>query len=99
MALTGVHIACLTVNIVNGASLSGSILWGQTMANAGTTTQAAPSDQSAMSFEISPAADVFVAMGQSPDASSVTGQRILVRGGETRNILAFPGSKVAWVLA
>lgn len=96
MALTGVHIACTGVNVVNGASLVGNVIWSQTMASAGTTTQAAPS-QNGMAFEISPANDIYIAKGATPDATGTN--RLLVRSGETRNILAFPGEYIAWVLA
>ncbi len=109
MALTGVHVACLFVGGA-GASrqvveISGKAAWSQTMASPGTTTQAAVSNSQTYGdpcFEIRSAADVYVAVGKNPDASQTTGTgdtaRILVAGGETRNIFASPGDKLAWIL-
>lgn len=98
MALSGVHIACVSVNTANGASLLGKLQWSQTMASPGTTSQVAPSGERAMIFEVSAStADVFVAYGQTPDATA--GSRVLVRLGQDRTFLAFPGDKLAWVAA
>jgi hypothetical protein len=81
MALSGVHVACVNINLSNGASLIGKVSWSQTMTAAGTTASSAPNDRN-MSFEISAAADAYVATGATPDAAA--GPRVLVRAGETR---------------
>lgn len=106
MAFTsGVHILCGFVDTTGEASLLGQFVWSQTMASAGTTTRAAPTrgdndfarGGADLCFEIAAGVDAFVAIGPTPDATA--GARMLVRGGDTRNVLCDPGDKVAWVAA
>lgn len=104
MAFAGTHIACLYVGgvDVNSARLPvvGRVVWSESMASAGTTTQAAPAhrDNSDPSFEITPAADIFVSIGPTPDASQ--SPRLLLRAADgPRNVFCRPLDRVAWVLA
>lgn len=104
MALSGVHVACL---FVGGAgqgqqiqSLAKPPAWSQTMASAGITTQGAPNYDGGSGqpcFEIRSSADVYVAIGATPDATN--GPRIFVPANETRNIFCASGDKLAWVAA
>lgn len=97
MALSGVHISCVTVSSRGSASLVSKINWSQTMDNEGVTSLGAMPDGS--SFEIYPAADVFVAVGPNPDASEAGAGRLFCPAGITRNVYCAPGDRVAWVLA
>jgi hypothetical protein len=112
MALTGVHVTCGYVGAAPGGALLGNQAWSQTMTSAGVTSIGAAFPQSGvvgagaaslLGFEVTAAADAWVAWGAAPDASQVAGSeataRILVRAGETRNILCRPGDKLAWVAA
>jgi hypothetical protein len=111
MALSGVHIVCGYVGGFGAGnfiqSLIGKIAWSQTMASAGTTSQAAPDVASAYgapAFEIRSSVDCYVAIGAVPDASQTTSSttsnaRIFVPSGETRNIFCSKGDKLAWVAA
>jgi len=97
MALTGVHVACGPINVVNGASLVGTLDWSETLAAAGTTTNSAPGQSSRM-FEVSAGTDVFFAIGPNPNAT--TGPRFLLKGdGYPRTVLVQSGDKLAWIAA
>lgn len=101
MALSGVHVACCPVFNLNNASLVGRPTWSQTLASAGTTTNAAPDGPSV--FVIRAASDVYVAMGAAPDASQTTGSgdaaRTFVEANATQTFAASAGQKLAWVAA
>src|ERR1700712_3575115 len=103
MALSGAHIACGYVGSTDGAQFLDSVAWSETMTSAGTTTNVVPNNPAYRSgplspiFEIRTAADVFVAIGAAPNATS--GPRIFVPANETRNLICHPGDKVAWVAA
>jgi len=101
MALSGVHVACCPVFNLNNASLVGRPTWSQTLASAGTTTNAAPEGSSA--FVIRAAVDVYVAMGVAPDASQTSGSgdaaRVFVEANATQTFAANAGQKLAWVAA
>lgn len=112
MALTGVHVTCGYVTAAPGGALLGNQAWSQTMSSAGTTAVGASQPQSGplgggtsslLGFEVTTSADAWVAWGTAPDASQASGSeataRILVRAGETRNILCRLGDKLAWVAA
>lgn len=97
MALTGVHVVCAPVNNANGASLQGTAQWSQTMASAGTTSQSAPNGGNMM-FEVRTSADIWFAIGPTPDATN--GPRWLLAASDgPRQLLAFPGDKLAWIVA
>ncbi|KQP82860.1 hypothetical protein ASF57_12045 [Methylobacterium sp. Leaf117] len=104
MALSGVHIACGYIGGKSGLNNRSLILsppvWSQTMAAAGTTDKGAPAvaeDTGDPSFEIRSSADIYVAIGAAPNAS--TGTRIFVPANETRNIFCSSGDKLAWIAA
>lgn len=110
MALSGVHIAC---GYAGGSGRNGQTLpttqkpaWSETMAEPGTTAQAAPAvggqrDGDPM-FLIATSLAIFVAVGPNPNA--VTGPRIFIAPATVNGvgylpIFADPGDKVAWVAA
>lgn len=105
MSLSQVHIASLYLGAPgaygNVLALTYKAVWSQTMPAPGVTDKAAPegsTDFGQPSFEISAAAaDVFVAVSPTPDATS--SPRIVVRAGETRNVFCRPGDKLAWIEA
>lgn len=104
MAFTGVHItagyAGPAYNRTFVAPILGKIAWSETMASAGTTALGAPDAREGAGmpiYRIQSAADVYVAIAPSPNAS--TGTRTLVRAGVDYDIYAEPGDKVAWVAA
>ncbi len=104
MALSGVHITCgyVGAKIADDwvGALFGLVSWSQTMASAGTTSQAAPQifeHRGTPGFEVYATFDVFIAVGPAPDA--VNGPRIFVPAQTTRNIFCNVGDKLAWVPA
>lgn len=98
MAFTGTHITYGRVKTVApGVALMGAPNWTETLATPGTTTKAATLDSTADCFMIQPAADIFVAIGQTPNAA--VNPRVLIRAGEAVMIPCAKGNKVAWVLA
>lgn len=102
---SGTHIACGLVFTPGEAALLGKILWSETQANAGATTNIAPENPTVggahgvgkLAFEVSASVDIFVAVGPAPDA--VAGPRILVRAGTDRDIFCRPGDRLAWTPA
>jgi hypothetical protein len=102
MALSGVHVACCPVYNLNNASLIGAPDWSQTMASGGTTTNTVPGGGSRV-FVVRATADIYVAIGQAPDASQTTGlgdsARIAIDAGTTQTIVCASGQKLAWVAA
>ncbi|MCJ2040134.1 hypothetical protein MKK55_14465 [Methylobacterium sp. J-059] len=103
MALTGIHVTCAQIGDVNGASLISVAFWSRTMTNPGVTDIAAPQGRTGMNFEVRAAVDAWVARGENPDPTQVSGigdsARILIPANETRNILCIPGDKIAWATA
>ena len=105
MAFSGVNIAFGYVSAPPGPALFGAIQWSQSMSSAGTTGKAAmASDKgppgatgSNLAFEVTSDADIWFAISQTPDAAA--NKRVLVRAGETRNLFATQGDRVAWILA
>ncbi|MBA9071636.1 hypothetical protein FHR71_005422 [Methylobacterium sp. RAS18] len=105
MAFTGVSIACGYVSAPPSPALFGAMQWSQTMSAAGTTGKAATASDkgppgatgSNLAFEVTSDADIWVAISETPDATN--GPRVLVRAGETRNLFAKQGERVAWILA
>lgn len=98
MAFDGVHIACVVVSTRGAASLVSRTLWSQTMTDPGVTDRGSMSEPGA-SFEIYPATDVFVSVGQDPDASDASSARLFCPAGVTRNVYCAPRDRVAWVPA
>lgn len=104
MALDGVLISFGYTNVQSPGLLT-HVAWTEQLAAPGTTSQAAEDEYEAIRtqgsavrcFEIAASADAFVSVGPTPNAA--TGPRILVRGGETRNLLCKGGDRVTWALA
>lgn len=65
MALSGVHVACGQVTVLQSVALSRKPVWSRTMPNAGVTDLRAP-ELPTISFEVRAAVDVFVAIGPNP---------------------------------
>ncbi|WP_407529460.1 hypothetical protein [Methylobacterium oryzisoli] len=111
MAFAGCHVACLYVNSPGAPGLIGGLQWSETLASAGTTSRAMPSNPSGPypvgnyfpSFEITVSAESWVAVGPNPDASQASGTgnaaRFRIGAGETRNVWCTAGDKVAWAAA
>ncbi|MBC2773426.1 hypothetical protein J5N58_08175 [Rhizobium cremeum] len=106
MAFAGLHVTTGYVgpsygrNLIKGAALLTRITGSESLASGGTTTLVAPADHEVMGppiFRVQAAADSWVAIGPSPNAS--TGARTLCRAGEDYDFFAEPGWKVAWVAA
>ncbi|MBB3411185.1 hypothetical protein FHT87_005138 [Rhizobium sp. BK316] len=102
MALTGVHVECGT-SIVYGNSTLFSVIWSETIAVPGTTTQAAPVGpfNGNLIFRISAptAAEVYVAAGIAPDSTvavstNANNARAHLAANELRDIAAKEGFKV-----
>ena len=97
--------------ITHGMLLLGVVVWSRTMAAPGVTDEAAPESGEYQnpscgdaSFEVRSSIDVYVAFAPNPDASKAVGTtrntaRIFIPAGETRNVFANPGDRVAWVAA
>lgn len=118
MAFTGLHVSCCYIGCTglaaNFASSEGpsviavprQTIWSETLTSAGTTTQSAPGFDPRYGeavFFISASDDSFVATGNPPVASGLSGTgssgRKLVRGGTETPVVANPGDRVAWVAA
>ena len=101
MALSGMHIACIDLSTDESAlALAGAVRWSETMASAGTTTNAAPASgvMTKPGFQFRSSADAYVAFGPAPNAGS--GQpRLFVAANETTTVSCQPADKVAWVAA
>lgn len=104
MALSGAHIVCayygLPFNDLPFPQLLSSLAWSQTMANGGTTTNAAPARATTFGqiiFEVYSSADIYVSYGVAPDATN--GPRVFVPAATTCDYLVQPGDKLAWILA
>jgi hypothetical protein len=95
MALTGVMVSCTTVTERSGASLTSDIQWSQSFnSGTGVTSNQVQSDN--LMFEVAAAQDTYVCFGDTPDnPASAASRRILVRAGETRNLFAQKGHRVA----
>lgn len=101
MALTGAHIECGT-SVVYGNSTLFSVIWSETIAVPGTTTQSAPAGifDGNLVFRIRTSAESYVATGTNPDSTAVTSNgdpnkaRANFAAGELRDIAAKQGFKV-----
>ncbi|OLP56840.1 hypothetical protein BJF92_12270 [Rhizobium rhizosphaerae] len=108
MAFSGLHVLCALAGQDGDYSntrqpLLVSPQWSQTMAAAGTTTNAAASAGSI--FRVRVSAPTYIATGSAPDASQTTGsttssarELILPDDGPVDRYVAV-GDKLAWVLA
>lgn len=112
MALSGVHIGCGYAGGRDAAksvevATPGPMAWSRTMASPGPTDLVAPRSDVALGdpiFWVTTAFDICFAWGPNPDASKANGDtrdtaRVLLRAGDTFNVFALPGDRVAWVAA
>ena len=112
MAFSGVLVTCAFVGGIsryvepafsNPIGLTARLAWSEKMTTSGTTTNTASTPfvgrDGQPTFEIanSTAGDVLVSYGAAPNAA--TGTVILVRAGETRNVFAEVGDRLAWAAA
>lgn len=104
MALSGVHVECGYTGARSGiegkTEIHARCVWSQTMASPGTTTQTAPANSRGEGdpvFRLTASADVYFAVGPSPDATNGP-RRILVASQGPLEIKAEPGDKLAWIL-
>lgn len=95
MAFTGIHIVCGTNPTPSGPTKP---VWSRSMTTAGMTDRAAAEGHDV--WDITAAADAFVAIGATPDASQANGEgasaRVLIRAGERRMFACRAGERVAW---
>ena len=107
MALSGLHVVCGATGQQRDQGATQSILsvpeWSETLASAGTTTQAASKDGSC--FYVITAADAYVAFGSAPDASKAvstdrSSARVLIRATDPPfACYVKKGDKLAWIAA
>lgn len=104
MALSGLHVSAGYAGPASqrysGAKILGRQMWSQTLASAGTTTNAAPPTRDAEGepiFQIASSVDAFVSIGPNPDATN--GTRIFVRANTDWTVYAQPGDKLTWIAA
>ncbi|MBY3175634.1 hypothetical protein HFO27_13435 [Rhizobium leguminosarum] len=106
MAFSGLHVVCAfpgsAAPQIRAASLLGRPIWSETLATAGTTTNASPGVDPTNGlgdtvFHVLAAADAFVAVGPTPNAS--TGPRVLAPAGEFVTIYVAKDDKLAWIAA
>lgn len=102
MALAGIHAECSTrVAMQNGYPVpaQGPLVWSENVTSAGTTTNSVPSTGGPhpLLITITAAADSFIDIGPSPDATS--SKKRFCPAGIPRDFSANPGDKVAWVAA
>lgn len=103
MALVGLHVI---QGFAGGSGANASIQslisnpqWSETLATAGTTTNAAVagSGTGRPIFRVRSSEDSFVAVGPTPDA--IDGTRYFVPANTDYDFFANPGDKVAWIVA
>ncbi|MBX5132530.1 hypothetical protein HJB80_07615 [Rhizobium lentis] len=104
MALSGLHIVCgyagsQTARYTSQAVL-GKIMWSEAPASGVTSTNSAPVASDIAGdpiFRLNAAADSWVSIGKTPDATS--GTRFIVRAGADYDVYAQPGDKLQWIAA
>jgi len=104
MALTGLHVACGFAGSMSqrytSKALLGKLVWSEAPASGVTSTNAAPASSDVAGdpvFRINAAADSWVSIGKTPDAT--TGTRFLVRAGSDYDVYTQPGDKLQWIAA
>ncbi|MBX5239509.1 hypothetical protein [Rhizobium sp. NLR22b] len=104
MAFSGLHVVCgyagsQTARYTSQA-VFGKIAWSEAPASGVVSTNVAPASSDIAGdpiFRFNAAADSWVSIGKTPDAT--TGTRFLVRSGSDYDIYAAPGDKLQWVAA
>ncbi|ACE92038.1 hypothetical protein RHECIAT_CH0003090 [Rhizobium etli CIAT 652] len=104
MAFSGLHVVCGFAGSQSqrytSQAILGKVVWSEAPATGVTSTNAAPSPSDIAGdalFRINAAADSWVAVGKTPDATA--GTRFLVRAGADYDIYAQQGDKFQWVAA
>jgi hypothetical protein len=106
LALSGVHVACgysgPGYNKRHEVALLAECKWSQTMATAGTTTNASPIESEfagAAIFSIISTVDIFFAIGTNPDATN--GSRRFLQANTPMDVFGKRegGEYLAWVAA
>jgi hypothetical protein len=108
MALVGIHIACRYMGSLNGANpvkdVWGPVVWSETPAAAGTTTNAVPVKPDPQYGDavvtVRPVADSFITYGPIPaDPAVAANARDFVAAGTTVHLAVPAGSKIRWATA
>ncbi|MBB2753347.1 UNVERIFIED_ORG: hypothetical protein GGI57_004069 [Rhizobium aethiopicum] len=104
MAFSGLHVVCGFAGSQSARYTSqailGKIAWSEAPASGVTSTSAAPAATDIAGdalFRINAAADSWVSIGKTPDATS--GTRFLVRAGSDYDLYAQQGDKFQWIAA
>lgn len=104
MAFSGLHVVCAFAGAMSkrdkSQAIMGDIKWTESPSSGVTTTNAAPIPSDSMGdpiFRIRAAADSWVSIGASPNAS--TNPRFLVAANEDYDVFVEPGDKLQWVAA
>ncbi|MBB2794421.1 UNVERIFIED_ORG: hypothetical protein GGD58_003291 [Rhizobium pisi] len=104
MAFSGLHVVCgyagSQAQRWASQALLGKIAWSEAPATGVTSTNSAPASSDIAAdpiFRINAAADSWVSIGPTPNATS--GTRFLVRAGADYDIYAQQGDKFQWIAA
>ncbi|NKM55795.1 hypothetical protein GFL21_14860 [Rhizobium anhuiense] len=104
MTFSGVHVvsgfAGSQSQRYTSQAILGKISWSEAPASGVTSTNAAPASSDIAGdpvFRINAAADSWVSVGPTPNATS--GTRFLVRSGADCDVYAAPGDKFQWIAA
>jgi hypothetical protein len=104
MALTGLHVACGFAGSQSqrwtSQALLGKLVWSEAPASGVTSTNVAPAATDIAGdavLRINAAADSWVSIGKTPDATA--GTRFLVRAGSDYDVYAQQGDKFQWIAA
>jgi hypothetical protein len=103
MAFSGLHVVAAYAGSYRRdttMAILGRPVWSETLATAGTTTNAAPANSDSAGepmFQVYAVADAFIAIGRSPNAT--TGARIFVPAASYVEVYAEQGDRLAWVAA
>ncbi len=102
MALSGLHVVCGFAGVPSAnrsvQPVLNNIQWSEAPASATPTTRTAPGSESGTPvFRIRTSADAWVAVGNSPVAT--TNPRVFVAAGADYDLGVSPGDKLAWVAA
>lgn len=104
MAVPGLHLVCGYAGAPSQRHRSqpilGEVKWSESPSSGVTTTNAAVSPSDTMGdpiFRIRAAADSWVSIGSSPNASA--NPRVMVPANEDYDVFVEPGDKLQWVAA
>jgi len=104
MAFSGVHVVCGYAGSLfardKSQAILGKIAWSEAPATGVTSTNAAPAENAGSGqamFRIRAAADSWVSVGPTPNATS--GTRFLVPASTDYDVYAEPNDKFQWIAA